>query len=204
MLAHAPEGPPSKLALATRQRRAIGAPAYACEPALYRGHCFGRVVRRFGREMHQACPSRYAVVRVTVDLTSAAAQELYAQRECALCGRVWGRCAIPHQRDVQRARVTLILPATSHRYFARGRWHRQGADALIIAEATLADLIAALDDWRVRADRLAASRARAKAKRAAAEAEALERARALMAHIAAREAAEAEAEAAAAAREAAS
>jgi hypothetical protein len=168
------------------------------EPKLVRSKC-------------RRCHARWAVPRVTVDFRDPSRLERVATLECARCSRTFRTCnadAYPvtervGEAIVQRVRLTLILPATATRWYSRGAWHREGDDARILADATLADADEATRLWRTRADRKAAAAARAKARKAEADAEACARMAAMLATWAAREAEEAAAEAEAAAREAA-
>lgn len=181
---------PSREALIAAQRRAAKLPAYLAEFRLTRGRC-----RR------ARCKSRYAVTRVSVDFTNRAAVERLAVLECAACGHVWRRIRPPRLGEYQSVRLSLILPAESRRWYARGRWHVTGSDAVTVREATQADLMAAAEDWRKRNGQYEAARARARAKRAEANREATERTAALLDQLAAQDAQRAADEAAAAARE---
>jgi hypothetical protein len=100
-------------------------------------------------------------------------------------------------------RLTLILPAAMHRWYARGRWYAEGDDGVVLREATVSDLDEAARAHRVKADRHADTLARAKAKREAAMTADHERTLAILARLADHDRENAEAEAAAAAREAA-
>lgn len=202
--ARAPEGKRARTAPATipdlSREHALaaaaarsGIPAYQLELVTVRGRCLAR-----------RCGNRWGVVRLTIDLRSREADR-FAHVECAACGRVWRRThPIPvSRRGYQRALVTAILPASAHRWYARGRWHREGDDAEVLRECSIGDLDEAVRAYRARRDAIVARLARARERRAALEAEALARSRALMARIHEREAETAREEAAAAAREAA-
>jgi hypothetical protein len=81
---------------------------------------------------------------------------------------------------------------SSRRWYARGRWHAEGSDAEVLADATLADVDEATRAWRERADKATRTRLRAREKRDAAEVEAVAKSRALMARLAERDEREAE------------
>jgi hypothetical protein len=158
-----------------------------------------------GRCLARKCKSRWGIVRVTLDFRPVAI-ERYAHVECARCGRVWRRVPIRPLRDrhgYQTVAVTAILPASVSRWFARGRWHQDGDDALVVAECSLADLDEAARAHRKLADRVAAVKARRAAVRAERERVAGVEMRDLLARLAAHDAERAEAEAEAARREAA-
>jgi hypothetical protein len=179
-------------ALAAASRRS-GIPPYQLDLVTMRGRCLGR-----------GCRNRWGVLRMTVDLRGRESDR-FTHIECAACGRVWRRThnVRPSSRRGQRVLLTAILPATAHRWYARGRWHREGDDGLVIPEASIADLDDAVRAHRARQDSALARLQRAKDRRAALEAEALAKSRAVMARWAEREAEQAREEAAAAAREAA-
>lgn len=164
-----------------------------------------------GRCLRRRCGSRWAVTRVTIDFRPDTIERT-ATLECAECGRVWRRVAVPASTPDrpalrtargQTCRVTAILPASAHRWRSRGRWHRSGDDALILTDASAGDLSDAARDHRERVSRKFATRERARERREAADLAAVEAARSLLARIHAREEAARAAEAEAAAREAA-
>lgn len=180
-----------------RAARAASIPLYLAELRPVRGRCTNLVRKR-------VCGSRYAVPRVSVDLTEPARLDKLATLECVECGHVWRRIPAPPVTDgeYQAVRLTLLLPAEQRRWYARGRWHAEGESG-VVREATLADYMAALDDWRKRNGTYLAARERAAERRREAERAAHERAAALLATWQARDAERAAEEAAAAAREAA-
>lgn len=178
----------SKRAILRDQLAAAKVPAYNADLSIRRGRCF-------------ACKGRYSVVRVTFDYTSAARLEPFAHVECATCGHVWYRTSVPRLGEYQNVRLTLILPSHLHRWFARGRWHAEGSDGLVVPEATWSDLMDASRDWRKRNTQYEAAKARAKERKAAKEAAALAESRALMERIHARQAEREREEREAAARE---
>lgn len=175
---------PSRAALHRRQLSAIGIPEYASDLSIRRGKCF-------------RCKSRYSVVRITFDYTSAKAIASFAHVECASCGHVWYRTSVPRLREYQSVRLTLILPGDQRRWYARGTWHVEGEDAITLRDATWADLMTQGDDWRKRNARYEGAIARRKAAKAARDLEAVAKARETMARLdailAAREAEEREA-----------
>lgn len=183
----------TRRSLRRRVRQGSGCPSYASDFTLTRGRCLA-----------PRCGSRWGVTRLTVDFTDASTMHAptFAAVECSRCGRVWYRTAVPTLGQYQSTRLTLILPGDQRRWYARGRWRIEGESSIEVREATMADLLAARDDWRKRADRHAASKAKAKAKAEAASAAAHADAQAWLESMAAREAEAAEAEAEAAAREA--
>lgn len=141
-----------------RASRAAKLPLYASDLRPVRGRCLKR-----------GCDSRWAVVRVTLDYT-AERVEAIAALECAACGRRWRRVKVPpiaSPAGYQTVRLDLILPAVSRRWFARGRWHREGDDSIVARDATIADLDTAAREHRARYGRVAASRARAAERKAA-------------------------------------
>jgi len=179
---------PSRQALMRRQLVAAGIPEYASDLSMRRGRCF-------------KCKGRYSVQRVTFDYTSAKAVEPFAHVECAKCGHVWYRTAIPALGQYQSVRLTLILPSVQRRWYARGRWHVEGEDAITLRDATWGDLMDAAAEWRKRNTRYDLARARAKAKKEAASLAAHQRAQELLAVLHAKDEARAAEEAEAAARE---
>lgn len=183
---------PSRLALHAKVRRELELPAYLTDFRLIPGHCRKR-----------RCRSRFGIVRVSLDFTSRERVDQLATVECAACGHTWRRVKVPRLAEYQTTRLTLILPSEQRRWYARGRWHVQGDDAVVLRDATQSDLMDAYTDWRTRNGQLLASRERARAKREEADREATERARATMAKLAERDAERAREEAEAAAREAA-
>lgn len=169
-----------------------GVPRYAADWRLYRGRCLRR-----------RCGSRYAVARVSLDFTGHEVDRL-ATLECVKCGRTWRRIAPPRIASAagyQSVRLTLILPRDVTRWFSRGRWHRDGDEATVLAEADLSDVDEAARDHRSRQSRRLAAIDRARERKQAAEREAHERTAALLAHLAEVDAARAAAEAEAAERE---
>jgi hypothetical protein len=183
---------------ANRATDAAGIPRWSSDMRPVRGRCLNRVRRK-------RCPSRWGVIRVSLDFTGDRVDRL-ATVECAQCGHTWHRATPPpiRSRDgYQTVRLTLILPASARRWFTRGRWHREGSDGIVVRDATLPDVDDAARAFDARVAARMAALDRAREKREAADREATDRARALMAAIHAREAAAAEAEAAAREREAA-
>lgn len=172
-----------------------GIPLYLASLRPVRGRCLRRTRRG-------VCGARWGVVRVSLDLTEPAAIDRLATVECATCGHTWRRTRVPALTDgaYQTVRLTLILPADHRHWYARGRWHVEGETG-VVCEATLADLIAAQDDWRTRNGTYLAARAHAAERRANAEQAAHLATVALLMGLAARDAERATAEAAAAARE---
>lgn len=171
-----------------------GIPAYQLDLVTVRGRCLAR-----------RCRNRWGVVRMTVDLRGREADR-FAAVECAACGRVWRRTRLIPARarnGAQAVLLTAILPASAHRWYARGRWHREGDDGEVLRECSLGDLDEAVRAYRARQGAVLARLDRARARRQALESEALARSRDLMARIAAMRAAESADEAAATAREAA-
>lgn len=151
---------PSRLGLAAKQRRELELPAYLADFRLIPGACRKR-----------RCKSRYGVVRLSLDYRDRDRVDRLATVECALCGRTWRRCREPRLAEYQSCRLTLILPHAQRRYYARKRWHVEGADAIVIRDATQSDLMAASGDWHARHDRREAARARLAERKAAAERE---------------------------------
>lgn len=166
--------------------RAAGIPQWSADMITVRGQCRGRHQRK-------PCRSRWGVVRVSLDFRGERVDRI-ATVECAVCGRTWRRTRPPERltsRDgYQTGRLTVILPRSARRWFARGRWHREGDDGTVIRDATIGDVDEAARAHGIRAARLDASRARRKA---IADAEAIEshrRVQALLAALAERDAAE--------------
>jgi hypothetical protein len=140
---------------------AAGLPEYASDMRPVRGRCLKR-----------GCRSRWAVVRVSIDFRDPARTDRIATHECAVCARIWRRVTVPpitSAEGYQAVRLTLILPATANRWFARGRWHREGSDGIVLRDATIGDLDEAARNHSASADRLASRKAAAKASREAAE-----------------------------------
>lgn len=133
-----------------RATTGAGIPGYASDMAPVRGRC-----------LRKRCGARWGVVRVTIDTRDATRIDRFAHVECAACGRVWRRVKIPaitSAAGYQRVRLTLVLPAEAHRWYARGRWHREGDDAVTIIEATIGDLDEAARAHRAKSEtRLAAA-----------------------------------------------
>lgn len=145
-----------------RATRAAGLPHYLSDLKPVRGRCLKR-----------GCRSRWGVVRVSLDFRDPARIDRIATLECAACGHVWRRVREPglvSAAGYQAVRLTLILPAAMRRWFARGRWHAQGSDAVVLTEADLGDLDEAARAHRAKRDQLDARKAKARAR---AEAEAL-------------------------------
>jgi len=146
-----------------RATLAANLPEYLSDLRPVRGRCLGR-----------RCKSRWGIVRVSLDFRDPATVDRLATIECASCGRTWRRCKVPpitSPGGYQAVRLTLILPASMHRWFARGRWHAEGSDGVVLAEATIGDLDEAARAHRIKAEARADRAAKAKAK---AEAEAVE------------------------------
>ena len=183
---------PSRQGLATRQRRATGIPAYLAEFRLIPGSCAKR-----------RCKSRYGVIRLSIDTRSRERIDTVATVECASCGRTWRRTRTPKLTEYQSTRLTLILPATLHRWYSRGHWHTEGSDALVIRDAAWSDLIEAQADWKRRNGQLLDAKARRAAKKAEAEAALHAKTLDTLAKLTAFDAAREAEEAAAAARDAA-
>ena len=159
---------------------AAGVPEYQSDIRPVRGKC------RKGR-----CRSRWGVVRVSIDFRDRETVDRIATVECALCGHVWRRVSVPRltsSAGYQSVRLTLILPATVNRWFARGRWHAEGEDAVVLREATIGDLDEAARNHAAGADRIAARKAAAKAKREAEDVAQHERTMDLLARLAAMDA----------------
>lgn len=181
---------PSRQALESRARRSAAIPSYLADFRLVPGACRKR-----------RCKSRFGIVRLSVDTRDRERIDTLATVECAACGRVWRRTRPPKLGEYQSTALTLVLPATERRWYARGRWHREGDDAVVVRDATQADLMAATGDWRKRNAALGAAKVRAAERKAAAERETHERTMATLARLAELDAARAADEAAAAARE---
>lgn len=178
--------------------RSAGIPVWSSDIKPVRGKCLGRVKR--GK-----CGSRWAIPRVSLDFRDATRIDRLAVLECARCGRVWRRIkadqSVRSREGYLTAKLTLILPASINRWYSHGAWHREGDDALVLVNATVADLDDAVEHHRKRADAREAGRARAKAKAYEADVIAIARSRAMLDQLAERDAAEAEAEREAAMRE---
>lgn len=127
---------------------------------------------------------------MSIDFTAETVDRL-ATIECASCGRTWRRTRVPRLTSAagyQAVHLTLILPRSSRRWFARGRWHKEGEDATVLRDATIGDLDEAARAHGIRAARLDRARAR---RREQADAEAIDSKRrvdALLATLAARDA----------------
>lgn len=170
--------------------RAAELPLWAADLITVRGQCRGRFKRK-------RCRSRWGVYRVSLDFTGERVDRL-ATVECAVCGRTWRRAKVPpitSAAGYQTTRLTVILPRSARRWFARGRWHREGEDATVLRDATIGDVDEAARAHGIRADRIAARRARAAARKVEDEAAARERMAALLETLHARDEAEAEARA---------
>jgi len=140
---------------------AAGLPGYASDMRPVRGKC-----------MRPRCGSRYAVVRVSIDFRDPERVDRLARTECIRCGHVWRRVRVPaitSAAGYQSVRLTLLLPATIHRWRARGAWHREGEDAVTIADADIGDLDEAARDHRARQERLIDRKVAARTKREAAD-----------------------------------
>lgn len=175
-------------------------PLYAADMRPVRGRCLAR-------KRKAVCGNRWGIVRVSIDMTDRASTDSLATVECALCGHTWRRCKVPERltshAGYQAVRLSLILPAAQRRWYARGRYHVTGEDAVTIPEATIPDYMAARDDWHVRNGTYAESRRKAALRKAEAEAEARASTAALIARLAERDAERDTAEAEAEARDAA-
>lgn len=139
--------------LRRRQRAAARCPSYASDFHLVRGRCLAR-----------RCDSRWGIVRLSIDTRSRERLDTLATVECARCGRTWYRTTPPRLGEYQSTRLTLVLPGDARRWFARGRWHVEGEDAITVADATWDDLIAAQDDWKRRNGQYLDAKAKQKAK----------------------------------------
>jgi hypothetical protein len=160
---------------------AAGIPEYASDIRPVRGRC------RHGR-----CKSRWAVLRVSLDFRDPVRVDRLATTECALCGRVWRRVKVPRLTSpdgYQEVRLTLILPGTYARWYSRGRWHREGDDAVVLRDASIADLDEAARAHRAKSDALASRKAAALVKAQADAAATHERTMDLLARLAAMDAA---------------
>lgn len=172
-----------------------GVPGYMADFRPVRGRCRGGTKRK-------PCPSRWGVVRVSLDFRDAHAEvDRLATIECAQCGRTWRRISPPSMHQYQRVHLTIIAPATLTRWYRRGTWHRLGSDGLVVREASMADVSTAAEDHKARRLALASKVAAAKERKADAERKAHEATMDLLARIHDREDAEREAEAEAQARE---
>ncbi len=175
-----PQPPPCRRRARILATRSAGLPAWATDLDTVRERCMGR-----------RCRSRWGVVRVSIDLRSRDAIDRVATVECAVCGRVWRRTRADRpltRSGAQRVLLTLLLPSSVNRWYARGRWHVTGSDAVELRNATLADADEAARDWRRRHDQYLAAKDRVRAKREAAATEAHERTTALLARLAAKDA----------------
>lgn len=159
--------PPTRRQVARAAADAIaGLPSWQADLTTVRGRCTARAGR--GR-----CPSRYALIRQTIDLRSAREVARYTTLECARCGHVWRRVNDARCRQGpstgQRCVITLILPGGDReRWYARGRWHAAGTDGIEVRNATRAQLDDAARDWRERNARYLTTQARATERRQAA------------------------------------
>lgn len=168
--------------------RGAGIPQWSSDIRPVRGHCKGGTKRK-------PCPSRWAVVRVSIDFRDASRLDRLATLECARCGRTWRRISAPPIRSeagYQAVRLTLILPATAKRWYSRGHWHRTGDDALVLRDADLSEASDAIRDYRKRQDARYASRERSKVKREAEDAAATASFQATLARLDERDARERE------------
>jgi hypothetical protein len=174
---------------------AAGIPEYASDIRPVRGKCLGK-----------RCRSRWGVVRVSLDFRDPERIDRIATLECADCGRTWRRVPVPRltsPQGYQTVRLTLILRATVRRWISRGRWHREGDDAIVVPDANVGDLDEAARNHAAISDRLASRKALARSRKAEREAAEHERTMAMLARWADMDAAYKADEAAAAAREAA-
>lgn len=134
-------------------------PAYQTDYLTRRGHC-------------RKCGNRWALIRVIITLTSAAAIERYATTECSRCSHTWRRIPASmtiQSNGVQRVRLNLLLPRSDlKRWHSHGAWHREGDDTATLRDANLTDLDEAVTAWKTRNAAYYAARDRAKAKREAA------------------------------------
>lgn len=114
---------------------------------------------RRGRCAQRRCPSRFAIVRVTIDLRDPTRQDHSATLECALCGRTWTRAPVPDLRlsGGRQPRVLLTIHAPpprgeSRRTYrtTRGALRVVGTDSRTIVNASYRDLEIALEDWQRR------------------------------------------------------
>lgn len=190
----------SRRAARRKVARDAEVPYYSADFAPVRGRCL-RPIR------HGVCGSRYGIVRVSIDFTSRAAVDKLATVECAVCAHTWRRVRVPDHltspAGYQRVRLTIIVPAADRVNYSRATRKRTVSDGTaVLPAATIPDLMAAMDDWRVRNAQLTASRERLAARKAAADAEIRSRMALRLAQWAERDRENAEAEAAAAAREA--
>lgn len=179
--------------------RGAGIAKWSSDIAPIRGRCLGGTKRK-------PCPSRWGVVRVSLDFRDPARVDRLAVVECATCGRVWRRCtppAIRSREGYQSVRINLILPATMNRWYSRGHWHVEGDDASVLRDADLGDVDEAARAHDAKLAARLASRAADKARREASDREAIARGMAALAAHDAMNAARDDEERAAAAREAA-
>jgi len=181
---------PSRLGLEAKIRRELHLPAYLAEFRLVPGVCRKR-----------RCKSRFGVTRVSIDYRDRNRFDLLATVECASCGHTWRRTRPPKLGAYQHCRLTLILPNAQRRYYARKRWHVEGADAVVIRDATWSELMTAAEAWRGRNRIREAARARLAARKAEAERVTHEATMDLLARIRARDEERKAEEAEAAARE---
>lgn len=181
---------PSRQSCLTHSRRKAAIPAYLADFRLTKGRC-----------LRKRCASRYAVTRLTIDLRSRERIDRTATLECATCGHTWRRTRVPRIGEYQSTLLTLILPGDERRWYARGRWHREGDDAVVIRDATQLELMGAEGDWKVRNGQYLDARARVAIRKAEAERVQHEATMDLLARLAARDAERAAEEAAAIDRE---
>ena len=189
----------SRRAARRKVARDAGIPLYGADFAPIRGRCL-RPVRR------GVCGSRYGIVRVSIDFTFRDRIDRLATVECAVCGHVWRRVHPPERvtsrEGYQSVRLTLIVPGDDRVNYSRATRKRTVVSgACVMTGASIADLMAATDDWRERNALYLATRERAAARKAEADTEARRRMAARLAQWAERDAENAAAEAAAAARE---
>lgn len=140
-----------------------GIPEYASDIRPVRGRCRKRT-----------CGSRWGVVRVSIDFRDPLRVDQFATLECAACGRTWRAVKVPpltSREGYQAVRLTLILAGSVNRWFSRGRWHREGDDAVMLREADIGDLDEAARAHGARADRIAERKAAARLAREEAERE---------------------------------
>ena len=163
----------SRRAARRKVARDAGVPYYGADFAPIRGRCL-RPVRR------GVCGSRYGIIRVSIDLTFRDRIDRLATVECAVCGHTWRRVRPPERvtsrEGYQSVRLTLIVPGADRVNYSRATRKRTVDDgACVMPRATIADLIAATDDWRERNAKYLATRERAAARKAEADAEARRR-----------------------------
>jgi hypothetical protein len=138
-----------------------GLAKWASDIAPIRGRCLGGTKRK-------PCPSRWAVIRVSLDFRDPERVDRLAVLECAQCGRVWRRVkpvAIRSREGYQAVRINVILPAVANRWYSRGRWKVEGTDALVLVDADLGDVEEAAVAHDARSTARQATRARAKVRR---------------------------------------